>query len=68
MWAMSYGSSSIAFLKDKKTDCQVVLGSYHFLQKRETVRPSLVPNRISRLCKDFEKLHCPYLVCEVSSQ
>ncbi len=22
---------------------------------------SRVPNRISRLCKDFEKLHCPYL-------
>ncbi len=29
---------------------------------------SLVPKRISRLCKDFEKLHCPYLVYEVSSQ
>ncbi len=29
---------------------------------------SLVPNRISRLCKDFEKLHFPYLVYEVSSQ
>ena len=26
---------------------------------------SLVPNRISRLCKNFEKLHCPYLVYEV---
>ena len=29
---------------------------------------SLVPNRIRHLCKDFEKLHCPYLVYEVSSQ
>ncbi len=29
---------------------------------------SLVPNRISRLCKDFEKLHCPYLVYELHIQ
>ena len=41
--------------------------SLEMIQYDKSFGTSLVPNRISRLCKDFQKLHCPYLVYEVSS-
>ncbi len=55
----------IAFLTELYISLSLFLSMLFINKPFET---SLVPNRISRLCKDFEKLHCPYLVYEVSSQ